>query len=157
MGRMSRDKGAVAERELWHILNDVYGFETRRGDCFRGQNDLVNIVSIHPEVKRVEELKLTTWLKQAVESAAVKHDGLPVVFHRKNRQEWLVSMLKTDFEKMEPKGVTIKIVTGKADPAKDLTDCDAVQYFRKIGDVITMTLSEWVGIYWEWKAPFAEN
>lgn len=156
MAKMSRTKGKRAELEIVHILNEMYGFNVRRGDCFRHEPDIVGITSIHPEVKHLKELKLSTWLKQATEAAEKYHDGVPAVFHRKNREPWFVSMLKDDYEKMEPQDVNIKVVTGAADPAKDIVDCDAVMYFRKFGEVVTMPLKEWVDIYWNWKMPFVE-
>lgn len=158
MGRMSRTKGAVAERELMHILNDQYGFNVRRGDCFRHEPDLMGLLSIHIEVKRVEAIKLSTWLKQAAEAAGRYQDGLPTVFHRKSREPWFVSMLQEDFDEMNPVDILIKPCTGTSDPVVDIDDkCDGVLYFRKIGSVVTMPLKEWVGVYSDWALPFTEG
>ena len=158
MGKKSRTKGKRAELELMHELNDVYGFQTRRGDCFRHEPDLMGVMSIHVEVKRAEDIKLSGWLKQAAAAAEKYKDGLPAVFHRKSREPWFVSMLDDDFDQMDPVDVLLKPCTGTCNPAADIDDnCDGVVYFRKIGCVVTLPLKEWVGIYWNWKLPFTED
>lgn len=153
MGKMSRNKGKRAELELMHILNEMYGFDVRRGDCFRYEPDLVNFWGIHPEVKRSEDVKLSTWLHQAVQASMRYHDGIPAVFHRKSREPWFVSMLKQDFHILDPHGDAMLMpVTGKANPVEDCQgDIHGVVYFRKIGDVVTMPLKEWVGFYADWE------
>lgn len=96
-GRSSRNKGANGERELANLLRDTYGYEVRRGQCFNHESDLVGLEGIHPEVKRVEKLNLENAMNQAIEESLKRHDGLPTVFHRKNRGEWLVTMRLTDW------------------------------------------------------------
>ena len=54
--------------------------------------DIVGVNGVHVEVKRAERLNLTEWMKQAERDADKFHDGLPAVFHRRNRQEWQVTM-----------------------------------------------------------------
>lgn len=90
MGKMSQRKGAAGERELAHILRDVYGYDVKRGSVFLGQSDMVGLPGIHPEVKRVERLNIYTAMEQAKREAEKRKDGIPVVFYRKNRAEWLV-------------------------------------------------------------------
>ena len=96
-GKASRDKGANGERELANILRDFYGYPVRRGMVFLGQSDLIGLPGIHPEVKRVERLNVTEAMEQAKREAEKKKDGLPVVFHRKNRTEWLCTLRLEDF------------------------------------------------------------
>lgn len=91
-GRSSRNKGANGERELAKLLRDFYGFEARRGQVFNGEPDLVGLEGIHAEVKRVERLNIHDALQQAREAAKKKKDGVPVVFHRRNRTRWMVTM-----------------------------------------------------------------
>ena len=81
------------------------------------------------------------------------NDGIPAVFHRKSREDWFVSMLKEDFRIIDKHGDAFLMpVTGKAEPAEDCKgDIHGVIYFRKIGDVVTMPLKEWVGFYVYWK------
>ena len=90
----SKRKGAAGERELAHKLNE-YGFDTRRsvqynGKADDGKADLVNLPGIHIECKRVERLNVSEAMAQAINDA--KNVELPTVFHRKNREGWLVTM-----------------------------------------------------------------
>lgn len=96
MGRSAQRKGADGERELANILKE-YGFGVRRGQVFNHESDMVGLDKIHPEVKRVEKLNVVTAMKQAVTEAQIRNDGLPTVFHRRNREDWLVTMRLTDW------------------------------------------------------------
>lgn len=92
MGKASRDKGKRGERELAGVLRD-YGYDCRRGQQFCGANgdaDVVGLPGIHIECKRVERLDLYGAVGQAIRDA--KEEELPVVMHRKNNCEWLVTM-----------------------------------------------------------------
>lgn len=90
-GNTSRNKGANAERELWHLLRDYYGFEVRRGQCFNGEADLVGLPGIHPEVKRTEKASPWAWIEQATEEMRRKKDGEHIsIFFRRNRSPWFV-------------------------------------------------------------------
>lgn len=97
MGKSQRDKGANGERELSNLLREQYGYETRRGMVFLHQSDLIGLSGIHPEVKRVERLNIWEAMRQAVLEAGIRRDGLPTVFHRRNRGEWLVTMRLRDW------------------------------------------------------------
>lgn len=66
---------------------------TRRGQQYCGSNgdaDVVGLPGIHIEAKRVEKLNLRAAVEQAKSDARPKE--LPAVFHRRNREEWLVTM-----------------------------------------------------------------
>ena len=95
----SRAKGAAGERELAKILRD-YGFDNaKRGQQFCGINGNADVVDalpgIHIECKRVEKLNIESAMAQSERDA---RDGeMPAVFHRKNRQEWLVTMRLDDW------------------------------------------------------------
>lgn len=93
----SRAKGAQGERELARKLRD-YGYEARRGQQFSGANgdpDVVGLEGIHIECKRVERLNLEDAMAQSRRDA---RDGeIPVVMHRKNHCEWLVTMTLEDW------------------------------------------------------------
>lgn len=95
----SREKGAAAERELANILKK-HGYTARRGQQYSGANgdaDVVGIPGVHIECKRVERLNIHDAMNQAVRDA---RDGeIPVVIHRKNRTEWLVTMRLEDWLK----------------------------------------------------------
>lgn len=100
MGRASREKGAKGERELSNILRGRYGYGTKRGMVFLGQSDIIGLPGIHIECKRVEKLNIHAAIDQAREEAVKKKDGMPVVFHRKNRTAWLVTMGLDDWMKL---------------------------------------------------------
>lgn len=88
----SKDKGRRGEAELARKLRE-YGYDTRRGQQFCGANgdaDVVGLPFIHIECKRVERLNIEDAMAQS------KHDAregeIPVVMHRKNNCEWLVTL-----------------------------------------------------------------
>ena len=88
----SRDKGKRGELELAGKLRH-YGFDARRGQQYCGANgdaDVVGLIGIHIECKRVEHLNLYDAISQAKHD--VKIEELPAVFHRKNNCKWLVTM-----------------------------------------------------------------
>ena len=93
----SRRKGKAGELELSKKLKE-YGYETRRGQQYSGANgdaDVVGLNSIHIECKRVEKLNLEDAVTQSVKDA--RKDETPVVMHRKNHKEWLVTMRLIDW------------------------------------------------------------
>ena len=97
----SREKGAAGERELAQILR-AYGFEARRGQQFSAANGdpdiITNMPNIHIECKRVERLNIYEAMAQSINDARIGET--PVVMHRKNRGQWLVSMRLGDFIKL---------------------------------------------------------
>lgn len=101
MGRSQQRKGAAGEAELARILNE-YGFNMVRGGSlsFGAVPDLVGLPGIHIECKRVERLNIQEAMDQAIRDSERFLDGMPVVFHRRNRQPWLVTMRLTDFMKL---------------------------------------------------------
>jgi Holliday junction resolvase len=96
-GKSARDKGARYELELVHILRDFYGYPVRRGYVFQHESDVIGLQGVHIECKAVERLNIRKAYKQAVEEALERADGVPVVFHHKNREGWLVTLSLEDF------------------------------------------------------------
>lgn len=96
-GKSARDKGARYELELVHILRDFYGYSVRRGYVFQHESDVIGLQGVHIECKAVERLNIRKAYKQAVEEALERADGVPVVFHHKAREGWLVTMSLEDF------------------------------------------------------------
>lgn len=94
----SRAKGSRGELELAKKFQE-YGYEARRGQQFSGANGdpdvVVSLPGIHVECKRVERLNIHEAMEQAISDARV--DERPMVFHRKNRTPWLVTMGFDDF------------------------------------------------------------
>ena len=109
MGRMSRTKGKVGERELSALLRE-HGFEdARRTAQYCGKtgdaSDVVGLPNIHIECKRVEKLNIYDAVEQAQRDSIAKietgmDDVLPIVAHRKNRKPWLVTMLLDDWMRL---------------------------------------------------------
>ena len=88
----SRKKGAAAERELSKKLRE-YGYDCRRGQQYCGANgdaDVVGLPGIHIECKRVERLNLYDAIAQSEHDS--KLNEIPVVMHRKNNCNWLVTL-----------------------------------------------------------------
>lgn len=98
MGKMSKDKGKVGEREVAELIRS-YGFEARRGQQNRGGPGTPDVIhsipNVHVEVKRTETLSLYKALEQAISDA----DGseVPVVFHRRSRHQWVVILDAENF------------------------------------------------------------
>ena len=90
---MQQRKGAEGERELAQILTEC-GYDVQRGgsQTYGTVPDLTGLTGIHIEVKRCEQLNLHAAIRQAEDDVKRFRDGLPCVFHRKNRTQWLVSM-----------------------------------------------------------------
>lgn len=93
MGKSSQRKGADGERELVSILQQ-YGYQVERGgsETYGTIPDLTGLPGIHIECKRVEHLNLHEAMKQSIRDAERFRDGMPTVFHRRNREPWLVTM-----------------------------------------------------------------
>lgn len=104
-GKSSRNKGKRRELELVHILNDN-GFNVRRGYVFNKEPDLVGFDGFHVEVKGVESLNVRKALKQSIEDAAKRKDGIPILAWKKSNEPWTVTMLLDDF---------LKVVKGETD------------------------------------------
>lgn len=89
----SRAKGARGEREAAKVIVAVLGVPARRGQQFSGGSEspdvVVDVEGVHWEIKRVENLNVTKSVKQAVRDAGP--DKTPVVLHRKNGEEWLLT------------------------------------------------------------------
>ena len=96
-GKAARNKGANAERELAGILRDWYGYDVHRGKVFYHESDIVGLDGIHPEVKRQQRLNIYNAMAQAVDEAKKRNDGIPTVFHRRDRGEWMVTMRLSDW------------------------------------------------------------
>ena len=98
MGKSSQRKGRDGERELRDRLKE-YGYDVECGEpqSFGKVPDLVGLPGIHIECKRVERLNVPEAMRQAVRDAERFQDGMPALFHRRNRQPWLVTVRLEDF------------------------------------------------------------
>ena len=90
----SKRKGADGERQLSKKLRE-YGFSNaHRSQQYSGKGesaaDVIALPGIHIECKRVERLNISDAMAQAKSDA--KNGDMPTVFHRKNNEDWLVTM-----------------------------------------------------------------
>lgn len=94
----SRRKGCVGERQ-WRDVLRGFGYEARRGQQYSGSPDSPDVVCdslpFHWEVKRVQNLNIEKALQQAVNDR--RTSNFPAVAHRKNGDQWKVTMYAKDF------------------------------------------------------------
>ena len=97
-GRGSQRKGAAGERELAALLRE-YGYDCTRGGSlsFGEIPDLSGLPGIHVECKRVERLNVGEAMEQSIRDSERMQDGIPTLFHRRNRKPWLVTMRLSDW------------------------------------------------------------
>lgn len=97
----SKKKGKSGELEISKILRG-YGFDgARRSVQYSGADgdaDVIGVPNLHLEIKRVEKLNLDSAMEQAKRDC--KQGEIPVVVHRKNRQDWRVTLGLDDFMKI---------------------------------------------------------
>lgn len=105
MGRPSQRKGRGGELELCRILGEA-GLPVSPGEpvSFGDTPDLVGLPGVHIECKRTERLNLRAAMEQAERDADFFGDGSPAVFHRANRQPWMVTMRLTDWLELYKRG-----------------------------------------------------
>ena len=97
-GRSSQRKGRAAELELVRLLR-AQGIPAEPGKpvSFGETPDITGIRGIHAEIKRRENVNLSAALAQAAADSVKFGDGLPVVFHRRNRETWRATMALEDW------------------------------------------------------------
>lgn len=96
----SRAKGARYERHVASIFRGE-GYEARRGQQFsgiHGDADVIGPPGIHIECKAVERLNLYDAMAQSKRDA--REGEIPIVIHRKNYCNDLVSMEFQDWIKL---------------------------------------------------------
>lgn len=101
MGKSQQRKGAAGEWELAALLS-AQGYECQRGGSlsFGEIPDVLGLPGIHIEVKRVEKLNVVEAMEQAIRDSDRMLDGMPALFHRRNRKPWLVTMRLEDWLKL---------------------------------------------------------
>lgn len=98
MGKSSQRKGRAGELELAKILErHGYQIDPGRANSFGAQPDITGLPGVHIEVKRAERLNLPAAFQQAKRDSMKFRDGVPAVFHRRNREAWLVTMELKDW------------------------------------------------------------
>lgn len=101
MGKSQQRKGRGGEIELAKIFQSC-GYPVQPGQAvsYGSTPDLVGLPGVHIECKRVERLNVSAAMEQAAQDAEKFQDGVPAVFHRRNREKWLVTMRLSDWLKM---------------------------------------------------------
>lgn len=102
MGAASKRKGRGGERELADQLNAMGYKNVEAGACtsYGKEPDVSGLWGVHIECKRVEKLNISKAMAQSVADAAKFRDGRPAVFHRRSREQWLVTMRLQDWARM---------------------------------------------------------
>lgn len=96
----SRQKGKAGELEAAHVLNALLPrAQARRSQQYRGTEDGADLVAeglpnLWLESKRVQRLNLDAVMKVSKEQCGGLH---PVILHRKNHGEWLVTLRLEDW------------------------------------------------------------
>lgn len=88
----SCQKGKAGERELSHELTRLFGVHCHRTEqhCGKaGDDDVTGLPGIFVECKREQRLNVAKAIAKAV--ADCPPDKVPAVFHRRNREPWLVT------------------------------------------------------------------
>ena len=97
----SKRKGKVGELEWVNFLKTKFGIDAKRSQQYKGTADSADVESdwdfIHWEVKRVQALNLHEAMAKAAEESDWK---FPVVAHRKNGTEWLVTLRAEDLPRI---------------------------------------------------------
>lgn len=101
MGKInSKRKGKDGELEAAHFFQK-YGFDARRSQQFAGMNgdaDVVGVPFLHLEIKRNERLNLDKAMEQSQRDS--REGEIPVVVHRKDRQDWRITLSLEEFMPM---------------------------------------------------------
>ena len=116
-GKFSRQKGKRAEREAAAALSDLLGVSVRRSQQYAGGVDSADVIGVaddrlHIEVKHQERMHLYDWMGQSIGDAGPK---CPIVLHRANRKDWLVSVRLSDLVAL------CRIITDVCESGKECT------------------------------------
>ncbi len=90
----SLNKGKRAEREIVALLRHE-GYNVRRGQQYcgaAGDADVVGLPGVYIEVKRRLLKTISDWLHKALCETLKGQGDYPVVFHRGDHEDWMVTM-----------------------------------------------------------------
>lgn len=95
----SKQKGARGEREFSSLCREHGYDKARRTVQYAGRveesADIVGLPGVHVEVKRVERLNIYDAMSQSI--VDTQGDKRPIVAHRKNHCDWLITMRAGDW------------------------------------------------------------
>jgi len=97
----SREKGKRGENHVAHFFQE-HGYDAHRSAQFCGKTgqaaDVIGVPGVHLEVKFQETMHLYNWLAQAVNDSEAEGKGnVPIVIHKQNRKDMLVTMRADDW------------------------------------------------------------
>jgi len=134
----SRRKGAAGERELSKVLGELMGVEFRRGQQYCGANgdaDVVGLTGVHVECKRVQSLNVSKAIEQAIRDA--KPGDLPVVAHRKNGEQWLLTLCLDDLVELSRTIVAVVDASAVANPVPCMSEPERPKHLcRRCGALL---------------------
>jgi len=96
----SKRKGNNGEREFARLCCSE-GYTVRRGQQYDGieGEDVIGLPFTHVEVKRVERLNIGEAMRQSIRDSRFS-GKMPIVAHRKNNENWLITLTAEDFFKL---------------------------------------------------------
>ena len=108
------EKGKKGEREFVNkIVKEEWGLDGRRGQQFsgvEGKDVVTSIKNVHFEIKRTETLRLHEAVAQSISDAG---SAVPVVCHRRNRGEWLITLQAKDMVEFAERLLDARADTGQ--------------------------------------------
>ena len=102
MSRMQRTKGAVGERECASRINELIpnalAYRAQQNSGTESSSDVIapGMPNLWIEVKRVQALAIHKVMEKAREQCGTLS---PVVMHRRNGEEWLVTIPLTEINR----------------------------------------------------------
>jgi hypothetical protein len=121
-----KQKGKRGELELCRVLKELFGWDARRSVQFNGNAGDADLVvpeapNLFVECKRVQALNLGKAMNLAIQQAGPK---LPAIFHRRNNEEWMVTVRCSDlmaFSRMLTGGLSSTTPAQSGPTSKDGT------------------------------------
>jgi hypothetical protein len=158
----SLKKGKNGELEFAKLCT-FNGYPARRSQQYcgdAGDADVIGLPFCHVEVKRVEpkNFNIAKFMQQAIDDAA---EGLiPIVAHRFNNCEWLITMREFDFAvmlneylKSKDEPPMIKLVEkARFNIYDELIDTECIYYVKGYRQLVTLGFELFIDIYREWEA-----
>lgn len=93
----SKNKGKRGEL-AWCRECKKHGHIVTRSQQYCGtanSADCIGLKGIHQEIKFVEKLNIHNAMKQSISESA--NNEIPIIVHKRNRSEWLVTMRASDW------------------------------------------------------------
>jgi hypothetical protein len=97
----SKRKGKTGELSFCRLCKEQ-GYDVHRTAQFRGNTgaagDVEGLPGVHVEVKNQERLNLRDAMAQSIRDSEAEGKGnIPIVAHKKNNADWLITLRVKDF------------------------------------------------------------